>query len=109
MTTIQSTKAKGRGVFATCDINAGTLVESCEVLNLPRPAKNSELDHYVFKYGRRALLALGNGSLYNHSEDPNCEYWFDNRNMHFVLTRAVRHGHEITINYGQELWFEPTT
>ena len=46
-------------------------------------------------------MALGYGSLYNHSFFPNAEYikvW-EERVIRFVALRDIRDGEEITINY----------
>lgn len=102
---------KGRGVFTSAPILSGDLVERCEALVLKHPRRGSTLDHYVFRHGAVSLLALGNGSLYNHSARPNCVFTtFSGNGRAFVLFHAVRDiaaGEELTINYGPDLWFRP--
>jgi hypothetical protein len=70
----------GRGVFAGRDFGAGELIEVCPVLVLPPGAEAAGLGGlraYVFLWGQagdRLALALGYGSLYNHSPHPNAEF-----------------------------------
>lgn len=54
------------------------------------------------------LLALGIGSLFNHSRQPLLSYKLDvaARLIHYTTTRDVLQGQELTIFYGTNLWFE---
>ena len=54
------------------------------------------------------LLALGIGSLFNHSARPNVDYRPDPRAclVRFYAARAVPAGDELTIFYGGSLWFD---
>ena len=77
---VKYTARKGRGVFATAFIAAGTEFERVPVLVMPADeamegAAGEVLQHYVFEWGRGTVaLALGFGSLYNHSYSPNARY-----------------------------------
>ena len=72
---------KGRGVFARKKIRRGTVIERVPVVvmrvqeifsNAPR----TKLADYVFSWGRGKLaFACGYGALYNHSYQPNAEYY----------------------------------
>lgn len=97
---------KGRGVFARCAIAEGQEIERVPVLVLP----SSEVDEseewaglsgYWFYWGRgRLALALGYGSLYNHSYAPNARYLdVGKRTKVFLALRDIASGEEITINY----------
>jgi uncharacterized protein len=63
---------------------------------------------------REVAIALGYGSLYNHSDEPNALYYTNrNRNViDFIATRSIAAGEEITISYldssdsQKKLWFE---
>ena len=107
-----------RGVFATRDISQGELIEAAPVIVIPRADSARVcltcLDDYVFKWGGGCVaVALGCGSLYNHSFEPNACYWQDTpgRALEFVALRAIAAGDEITINYNgnpgdrRALWF----
>ena len=107
----------GRGVFTAADIPEGTTIELAEVLLLP--AKDREVIHetslhdYYFQWdGDRAAIALGFGSLYNHSEAANAvfELDYDFIQIRFIALRDIAAGEEITTDYRvgdpeMKLWF----
>ena len=74
---VKRIRGKGRGVFARKSIPCDTLIERVPVLVMPVHAMwetegNSTLANYVFHWGPGTVaLALGYGSLYNHSYQPN--------------------------------------
>ena len=97
----------GRGVFATRRFAKGDPVEVCPTLRLPDSEVTGSLGDYVFKSieDDEVLLLLGFGMLYNHSAEPNLEYFQDDPDtITFVAARAVRAGEELTIDYGEEWW-----
>ena len=67
------------------------------------------LEHYLFK-GKDGsmLLALGVGSLFNHSKHPNLDYRIDHNmlTINYSAARDISSGEELTIFYGTRLWFE---
>jgi SET domain-containing protein len=98
---------KGRGVFARQFIRKGTVIERAPIILLPvgevftRGAPKMVLADYVFKWGKDMVaVALGYGSLYNHSYQPNASYdsagW---RTQVFRAIRDIEAGEEITVNY----------
>jgi len=109
---------KGRGVFARENIGKGAVIERVPVLTLPieevfsRNAR-STLSEYVFRWrDGEVAIALGYGSLYNHSFRPNARFYSEGRLMQvFVALRDIEAGEEITINYigssDNELSFTP--
>ena len=68
---VKQVAGKGLGVFAACDIAADELIERCPVLVMTKSdvwQADSLLSRYVFSWGKaKVALALGYGSLYNHS------------------------------------------
>ncbi len=106
----------GRGVFAVRDIAEGTVIERVPVILLPKSqvfghssiAKNAaKISWYVFDWigGRQksVALALGYGSIYNHSEMPNARYVSDPPDvMEYIATRDISADEEIFINYQGE-------
>ncbi|MFM7055989.1 MAG: SET domain-containing protein [Planctomycetota bacterium] len=97
---------KGRGVFAREFIPAGTIFERVPLLVLPAKEvlgfdEGGVLWQYVFEYGRKNVaLALGFGSLYNHSYSPNARYDDAGRQIkEYRALRDIQKGEEITINY----------
>jgi len=56
-------------------------------------------------------LALGLGSLFNHSETPNVSYTLDTftESIRYTTTKLIDSGDELFIFYGHNLWFDPVT
>ena len=99
---------KGRGVLATSEFVAGQTVERCPVIVIPASEapliRDTRLSHYYFEWGddcKQAAIALGYGSLYNHSYSPNARYEFREAEdyLEFIALRDIQAGEEITINY----------
>lgn len=53
------------------------------------------------------LLALGVGSLFNHSQHPNLDYRIDDQNqlIRYIAACDIKAEEELTIFYGDNLWF----
>ena len=113
---------KGRGVFALRPFSRGERIESAPVIVIPAAewplVEKTVFYHYTYSWGERledAAVALGCGSLYNHSYTPNAEYVrrLAEQRIDFVALRDIAPGEEITINYNgaaedqSPLWFEP--
>src|SRR4030065_1500763 len=71
----------GRGVFAKRVIKKGERIESCPIIEVPKndmsSLAESVLVTYFFYFGRkkeRLAVALGFGSIYNHSYKPNATF-----------------------------------
>lgn len=112
---VKEIQDKGRGVFASRAIPAQTVIETSPVLLFTKDeyethGKYTLLDHYTFNWrdGRMAL-ALGLGSLFNHSERPNVSYSIDTARdcIIYTSTRAICADEELCIFYGHNLWFDP--
>lgn len=110
----------GRGVFAGRRFDEGEEIEAAPVLTVPADVKDhldwTPLWGYYFEWRDGAVgVALGFGSLYNHSWEPNARYDqdFDADIVRFTALRAIEPDEEITINYTgspdgrDELWFVP--
>lgn len=110
--------AKGRGargVYARRDIPAGSIIERSPVILIPKSqvfggetwaAKNAaRISWYVFEWHvptkrEYVALALGYGSIYNHSFSPCAMYRCAAPDvMEYLALREIRAGEEITINY----------
>lgn len=119
---VSSSNCRGRGVFARRDLVAGELIEVCPVIVLGGADEQELLDktrlfNYYFAWGEHqdlAAVALGYGSLYNHSYHANADHVCDalRGELRIYAHRAVRKGEEITINYGgrpdcpDPVWFD---
>lgn len=120
---VRETVSKGRGVFALEPIPAGTLIETSDIVLVPEPdmetLEDSILGNYFFRWGtddKQGALALGHGSLYNHSYRPNARYvkHFESLTIDFIALRDIAAGEEIKTNYNGDpesrkgLWFSVT-
>lgn len=111
----------GMGVFAAGPIEEGAVIEICPVLLFPKAqlaaVRQTMLDDYYFDWGDNGewyAFALGYGSLYNHSFNPNADYGmdFENNTIDIYALRFIEPGEEICINYNgspedqSRVWFE---
>lgn len=93
---------KGRGVFARIMIPKGTTFETVPVLVCKQDdIICSTLMDYVYAWGKETVaLALGYGSLYNHSFKPNARYYdLPMARKEYTALRDIQPGEEVTINY----------
>jgi len=98
----------GRGVFAAQDIAKWEVIEICPVLAVS-PAEALYLDltllgDYYYAWAPEltgAAIALGHGSLYNHSYTPNAWYSkdFNRGQIQIISLREIAKGEEIRFNY----------
>jgi hypothetical protein len=115
---IKKTSQKGRGVFACQSFLPGDTIETVPIILIPKEQyshiEKTIFFHYVFGWkGDDFALALGHGSLYNHSYIPNAIYrkLEDEDMIEFVAWRPIQAGEEILINYNGDplskdpLWF----
>src|SRR4051812_47277293 len=110
---------RGLGVFARRPIPKGEVIERVPLLIMDaeeyaKGVDQSLLARYVFHWGEgRIALALGYGSLYNHSYRPNAKYEDEEpQAKRFVALKDIGAGEEITVNYNgspksrKKLWFD---
>ncbi|TXF88302.1 SET domain-containing protein [Neolewinella aurantiaca] len=115
---ISSSELGDRGVFTGAEIPAGTTIELAPVILLSaedrKTIHETHLHDYYFQWdGNRAAIALGYGSLYNHSDAANAEFEldYDFKQIRFFALQDIPSGTEITTNYrtgapDMTLWFE---
>ncbi|KAF1921767.1 hypothetical protein BDU57DRAFT_467569, partial [Ampelomyces quisqualis] len=114
---------KGRGVFATSDIPAKTVLDVCPVLilgleeNREHIAKTS-LYHYTYNWpcvdstGNKKpaqAVVFGLGSMFNHSTQDQNVVWERDESRLIITYRAWRNiqaGEELCISYGSHLTFK---
>ena len=107
----------GRGIFAARKLVPFELLHVAPCIIMPRVeydahGRHTVLEEYLFNApdGSR-LLALGLGSLFNHSRQPNVDYRIrsseGNVICFYVGHRAIEAGEELCIYYGpdEHLWF----
>lgn len=117
-TVVKKSGVHGRGVFAEENINEGDIIEECEIIFLNKKdtemIDKTKLYDYYFGWRGGSALALGKGSLYNHSYGPNAFYKKDFNKMKiiFIALKSIREGEEIFVNYNgnpsnyKKVWFE---
>ncbi|MDG2450219.1 MAG: SET domain-containing protein-lysine N-methyltransferase [Saprospiraceae bacterium] len=112
---------KGRCVHTGEEINVGDLIEVCPVIVFSeddlKSIHNTHLHDYYFLWGaerKEGAIALGFGSLYNHSDDPNASFEIDleSDEIRFVCIQKIVPGSEVSISYVDsqfredvKLWF----
>jgi uncharacterized protein len=111
----------GRGIFATRPIQKGELIHEAPVIVSPskeyKYLKKTIMMEYVFWWGEDyedCALALGYGSLFNHSYTPNALYKLNlkNKTVDFFAHKDIKVGEEILINYNgdpdddEPMWFD---
>jgi len=116
---IASTLDKGRGIFAGIKFDIGDMIEICPVLILSENERSiihkTSLHNYYFVWGdneKKAAIALGYGSLYNHSSDPNAQFTpsYEEGVIYIESLKKIEIGDEILFNYidlysEEKLWF----
>ncbi|CZR59625.1 uncharacterized protein PAC_09519 [Phialocephala subalpina] len=125
---------KGRGVFASKDIPARTVLEVAPVIVLD-PVENDQyikktvLYHYTYNWPYKPseeekaqangtklptttqAVILGLGSMFNHSTMNQNVGWdrdIDNLLITYTTLRDIKAGEELCISYGQRLTFKDT-
>lgn len=117
---VRPVAGKGRGVFAARPIRAGDVFERVPVIVLPAGQvpriEGTVLENYVYEWTEeRWAVALGAGSIYNHSFKPNARYLklFDEDAIAYIALTDIEPDVEITVNYNGDpqnqtpVWFEP--
>ena len=115
---MKNTDKYGRGIFADRYIKKGELIEEAPVIIIPKKEwkqmRKSVLLNYVFRWGEDKAVALGYGSLYNHSFTPNAKYItnIQNQTIDFYARKDIQKGEEILVNYNGDpsdqspVWFD---
>ncbi|KAF2229984.1 SET domain-containing protein [Viridothelium virens] len=119
---LKSDTPKGRGVFTTAPITAGTVIETCPVLLISEKevqahTKHTELNHYTYNWpvlsaynhhGSCQAIVFGLGSMFNHSRRKQNVTWERDLSQKTITYRALRRieiGEELCISYGDRLTF----
>ena len=113
MIKIKTFKGLGRGLVTTKPIKKGSVILTVETIELNR--KDSKiitqtlLDcyNYATSHGK-SCIALGLGSLFNHSENENVDFSIIKRRgrimIQYTALRHIKAGQQLFINYG----YDPT-
>lgn len=121
---IKNVPGKGRGVYAGEVIPSRTLINISPLLLFPERSENcgagdsispcscperGVLAHYTYSFDcNTQALALGMGSMFNHSKRNNVGFIMDKTNLliRYTSVRDVPKDTELLINYGNRLWFD---
>ncbi len=117
---ILETEDQGRGIYAGVDFNPGDVIEICPVIIIPewerKELNKMSLHDYYFVWGKeenKAAIALGYGSLYNHSSFPNAQFVNDliSKSIIIECIKKIGIGEQICLNYiddgkKEKLWFD---
>lgn len=117
---IRKSPVHGLGVFAKQFIPKEETVEVCKLLKLGwRMAYQHDpiIKDYCWgnsgckcdqckMHGPSSYLALGFGSIYNHSDDPSIKLKFDYENQMFsaIAARDIEKDEELFVTYGDSYW-----
>ena len=105
---IVQTKIAGRGLVASQDISAGTLLFTAPTIRVPQLqyenyCKFTVFEDYLFvgKSGD-SHLALSLGSIFNHAKRPNVVWKLDEEKDEITYTAfvTIKKGDAATISYG---------
>ena len=111
---------KGRSVFIAHEVARGDVIEVCPLIIIPHSQvvaiDQTKMFEYYFEWpdGKNSIcLALGYGSLYNHSNQPNAKVIMDLGTEEIIIEAItfIEAGAEVYIDYldgagKDELWFE---
>ena len=111
-------------ILSVDSIKKDEIIERCPVIEVPKydtsNLRESILVTYFFYFGRnkeRSAIALGFGSIYNHTYKPNARFKTKQKDMiiDFIALNDIKKDDEITFNYYNRskpkdkkspLWFE---
>ena len=110
---VKESDIHGFGVHASFPIKKGDVIEYCPFLSIEDDdvEATSVLQDYMFDTpfinDERMIAPLGYAMLYNHSDDPNAEWYADKDNdnlIMFVALKDIHKGAEIVHSYGDDYW-----
>jgi hypothetical protein len=114
------------GVFTKSDLPEFICIDLAKALVFPReiyahsikatqlsglPDDKLIIDQYIIGWDSNFVcLPLGNIGMYNHSDDPNCEFiqMKETSSVGVVSIKKIKAGEELTVSYGSE-WFKKKT
>jgi SET domain-containing protein len=109
---LKSTEGKGRGVFCHESIAKRTLIHVSPVLILAGQdndlVQRTILNHYTYNWGKDQAVALGLGSMFNHSRINNVGFVSvkEKEIIEYYALRDIPAETELCIHYGPHLWFD---
>lgn len=105
---LKKDKKYGRCVFSSKDIKKNEIVEISELILIKKDKEIKKihetiLNNYVYSYGPKWIaIALGIGSLFNHSKKPNIHYYKKNKKLYFIAKKDIKKNNQLFIDYGYD-------
>ena len=99
---VREIAGRGRGVVATKEFKKGELVHVSPIILLAEYEVGDTLDRYVFQWDdKHYALALGVGSLFNHSAAPNMIITLrsSKKEIAFWANKQIQAASELTHSY----------
>lgn len=117
MTEVKMTVEFGRGLYATRKIYANEIIEVCEILvlspNDSNKVNDTDLKYYTFVFNAKSgqdCLVLGNGEIFNHSDNPNVKYdlvrYGARFKMVFCSVKDIEIGEQLFTDYNRDTQVE---
>ncbi len=112
---------KGRSMFTAEKVVKGDVIETCPIIHIPQSEvatlhATTIHDYYFIWPPGGIAIALGYGSIYNHSATPNASVIFDLQESEIIIEAKIdiSPGEEILIDYtdgnsAHSLWFEESS
>lgn len=107
---VRMIEGMGRGIIAERDIRLGEIITNCELLVLSPDdtikVNETDLQWYTFTFDKNSkqdCLVLGDGEIFNHSDEANVLYglidWNGRKLMRFQAARDIKKGEQLFIDY----------
>ena len=100
---VKKSDTHGWGVFTSLEINKEDIVEECVIPYQKIPAFSLLLKNYRFIFENKYyFIALGFGSIYNHSKENKNINWEINKEqriMTFIAIKEIKIDEELLFNY----------
>ncbi len=95
----------GRGVRSTRNFKKGEIIEKCPIITTNDKNYLDIVRDYIFKKDdKNASIAFGLCSMYNHNDDYDCTWKFDNDYLIMYAVKDIPKGKEIFTSYGDNYW-----
>ena len=100
----------GLGVYTEIDLNIYDIVEVAPTVKVQKNYLSQEdniLNNYVFNDytdNNYYIVSLGYGSMYNHKDEPNVNFFYHDNKMIYMAVKPIKAGEELFISYGDYWW-----
>jgi SET domain-containing protein len=101
----------GRGVFTANNINTGDIIEIVPYIEDNNDSFTGVVRDYVFtkntqesNTSSRGAIPFGFAVVYNHMDDPNARWYFEDKFFIIKAIKPIQQGEEIFISYGPGYW-----